>query len=458
MPADFPRLHDVVLDWRMAAFAAGAALVVTLFVGLLPARLAGRVSLVRALTEDGQAPVASGLRSQAGRLRAAVLVGQVAVAALLLVGASLLTRSFVALLSVDRGYDPTNLMTAEVPLPDRLYSAERRGQFLNALLDRLRAVPGVRYAAAANGMPLAGYDSLMGFQRPPSPDRPGEPTEVHASIRAVTPEYFDALAVPIVAGRGFSEADRTTSQPLILVNETFARRYLSGDAVGQTLPVSFDPDRSDHQTIVGVVGDVQHGRAIDPPQPQIYVLFRQHLDFWMPMVLVRTEGDPAALGSTLERLIREQDRAIAPQAVMTMEAKLGNSLSRPRLYATLLAGFAGFAVLVCGIGLFGVMAQTVTQRRREIGIRAALGARPLGLVRLVVGQALVLTLAGAAAGLGAAWLLARQVSALLFGIATHDAVSFALVPVLLLAAAALACAVPARRAAKVDPVTVLRVP
>ena len=456
MPSDFPRLDDVAVDWRVAAFAAAASMLAALVFGLLPARLAARRTLVRALVEDGQAPVAAGLRSHAGRMRAVVMTAQVAVAALLLVGASLLARSFIALMAVDRGYEPANLLTAELPLPDRLYSAERRKAFVDALLERIRTVPGVRYAATSNGMPLAGYDSMMAFRRPPAPGQPGGPTDVQASVRAVSPDYFAALGIRLVSGRGFTEADAASSEPILLVNETFAKRYLTGDPIGQILPVTFNPKGTDQQTIIGVVRDAQHGRATDPPQPQLYVVYRQRLDFSVPMLLVRTDGDPAALVPVVERLVREQDRAIAPQRVMTMEAKLGASLSRPRLYATLLVGFAGFAVLVCGIGLYGTMSQNVTQRRREIGVRAALGAQPASLVRLIVGQAFVLTVAGTAVGLGLAWLLANQVRTLLFGINVHDAISFGLVPVLLLVAAALACAAPARRATKVDPISVLR--
>lgn len=456
MPSDFPRMDDVAVDWRVAVFAAAASMLASLVFGLLPARLATRRTLVRALVEDGQAPVAAGLRSHAGRMRAMVMAAQVAVAALLLVGASLLARSFTALMSVDRGFEPRNLLTAELPLPDRLYSAERRKAFVDSLLDRIRTVPGVQYAATSNGMPLAGFDSMMAFKRPPPPGQPNAVTDVQASVRAVSPDYFSALGIRIAAGRAFTAADVTSSEPIILVNETFAKRYLAGDPVGQVLPVTFNPKGSDQQTIIGVVGDAQHGRATDPPQPQIYVVYRQRLDFSVPMLLVRTERDPAALVPIVERLVRELDRAIVPQSVMTMEAKLGNSLSRPRLYATLLVGFAGFAVLVCGIGLYGTMSQNVTQRRREIGVRAALGAQPASLVRLIVGQAFALTLAGTAVGLGVAWLLANQVRTLLFGVTVHDAVSFGLVPLLLLVAAALACAAPARRATKVSPVSVLK--
>jgi hypothetical protein len=278
---------------------------------------------------------------------------------------------------------------------------------------------------------------------------------VQTSIRAVTPDYFAALGIPIVSGRGFTNADAASSELIILVNETFAKRYLVGDPVGQTLP-AFNRTQPDLQTIIGVVRDAQHGRATDPPQPQIYVVYRQRLDFSVPMLLVRTDGDPAALAPVLDRLIREQDRALVPQSVMTMEAKLGASLARPRLYAALLGGFAGFAVLVCGLGLYGAMSQNVAQRRRELGVRAALGARPANLVRLVAGQAGLLAVVGVAGGLALAWVLARQLGTLLFGITVHDPVSFGLVPVLLLVTAALASALPARRATKVDPVTVLR--
>ena len=456
MPADFPRLDDVAIDWRVASFAAAAALLASLVFGLLPSRLAARRNLVQSLTEDGQAPVAAGMRSQAGRLRAFVMAAQVAVAALLLVGASLLARSFIALMAVDRGYDPHGLLTAELPLPERLYSPERRKQLIDTLFERIRTVPGVRYTAVANGFPLSGYDSMMGFRRTPPPGDPSPPMDVQSSVRAVSPDYFGALGIRVVAGRAFTNADTASSEKILLVNETFAKRYLTGDPVGQTLPISFSQKESEHQTIIGVVRDAQHGRATDPPQPQIYVIYRQRIDFSVPMILVRTDGDPAALAPILERLVREQDPAIAPQRVMTMEAKLGASVSRPRLYAVLLLGFAGFAVLVCGIGLYGALSQNVAQRRRELGVRAALGARPASLVRLVVGQAGVLAVSGTAVGLVVAWFLARQVSTLLFGISVHDPVSFVLVPVLLLITAALASALPARRATKVDPVSVLR--
>jgi predicted permease len=358
-------------------------------------------------------------------------------------------------MAVDRGYDPANLLTAELPLPERLYSGERRKALIDTLSERLRTIPGVRHVAASNGMPLAGYDSMMAFKRPPQ-SAPGLPENVQSSIRAVTPEYFSALGIRVLAGRGFTDADTKSSETIVLVNETFARRYLAGDPVGQILPVSFDPKSTQQQTIIGVVRDAQHGRVTDPPQPQIYVLYRRAIDFFVPLLLVRTDGDPSALAPVLERLVREQDRAIAPQRVMTMEAKLGASLSRPRLYAALLVGFAGFAVLVCGIGLYGAMSQNVAQRRRELGVRAALGAQPASLVRLVARQAGLFAVAGIALGLALAWMLAHQLSTLLFGVTVHDTISFGLVPILLLLTAALASALPARRATKVDPVSVLR--
>ncbi len=336
LPADFPRLDDVTLDWRIAAFALMAALVSTLVFGLYPALTTRRVNLVEVLSEDSLAPVASGLRSRLGRTRAFVMAAQVAVAALLLVGASLLTRSFIALLNVDRGYEPRNVLTAEIPLPDRLYTGARRAALLDTLIDRLRATPGVTHAAAGNVLPLMPFDMVMSFRMPTAAGQPDSTVAVRASVRIVSPGFADALGLRLLGGRDFTEADSRATPPVVLVNRTFARQYLNSRAEGAVLPITFDSGRKEKQTVIGEIDDVLSGRATDAPQPQIYVNYRQlavGMEASAPVVAIRTTGDPSALTSTLRRFVREQDRAVALQSVMTMEERLSSSLARPRLYA-----------------------------------------------------------------------------------------------------------------------------
>lgn len=459
LPDGFPRLDDVAIDARAAAFAIGIAFVATIVFGLIPAHVTRRQNLVETLTEDSLAPVGSGLRSRSSRLRSVVLAGQVAVATLLLVGASLVTRSFIALMTVDRGFNPRNLLTAEIPLPSRAFTDQRRVAFLDDLLSRVRAVPGVMYAAAGDTVPFLGRNMVMGIQNPRPTGQPGEPKMIHATVREVTPGYFEALGFRIRSGRTFTDADTPASQQVMIVSQTFVDRYLTGDPIGQELPFAFDPTRQDRQTIIGVVEDVRDARVTDPTQPIVYSNYRQRQTGWAisePMLVVRTAGDPSAFGATVERLTRELDPGVRPQAVRTMEERLGNTLARPRLYALLLSGFGGFALLVCGIGLFGVLANSVAERRREIGIRAALGAQPSQVVRLIVTQGLTLTILGVTIGLGAAWFLAKQLGSLLYGITTHDAVTFGLVPLALIGTAVIACVAPARRATKVNPIIVLK--
>lgn len=459
VPADFPRLDDVALDWRVATFAFAASLLSTLAFGLFPALTTRRVNLVELLTEDSLAPVASGLRSRLGQTRALVMGSQVAVAAILLVGASLLTRSFIALMTVDRGYEPRHLLTAEIPLPSRFYTSQRRAAFLDALLERLGTTPGVTQAAAASVLPLMPLDMVMGFKMPVAPGQPDSTISVRASVRIVSPSFFDTMGLQILNGRAFTDADVQTSPPAALVNRTFARQYLSGQAIDAKLPITFDRGREDQQTVIGEVEDVQHGRATDTPQPQIYVSYRQlavGMEVETPVVVMRTTVDPGALVSTLRHLVREQDRTIALQSVQTMEERLSSSLARPRLYATLLVSFAAFAVLVSGVGLFGVLSYNVTQRSREIGVRAALGARPIDIVLVVVRQSLAITIVGIAAGLAIALALVRHIGTLLYGVTTSDVVSFGIVPLAMVVVAIAACVAPARRAASVDPIKVLR--
>jgi len=456
LPPDFPRTDAVTLDLVVAAFALAITLAASLAVGLMPALQARRFDITQSLAEDGIAPVGAGTRTRAGRARAIIMAGQLAIACILLVGAALLARSFVALLGADRGYDPTGVLTARLSLPDTSYTPLRRADALNTLLARVRAVPGVEAAGFTTSLPLTPGETLAGF--PMRSARTGTTVAVQAAIRQVSPGFFAALRLRIVQGRGFTEQDAMASAPVVVVNEAFARQYLDDSPVGERIPSTFLEGYTEAE-VVGVVADVHHRSVTDPAHPEIYRSFRQFSQGLLhdePTLAIRTTTDPGRFAPILRSLVRDLDPTLALDSVMTMDARVGTSLARPRLYAVLLGSFAFFALAVAGVGLFGALAYSVAQRSREIGVRTTLGATPGTIVRMVVGQGLRIAVAGIVLGLVTSFIVARSLAAFLYGVQPHDAASFALVPVLLVLVALAACVVPARRAARVDPLRVLK--
>lgn len=455
LPADFPRATEVAVDLRVLGFAFVVSALTSIAFGLLPALHARRLNLVESLTEDSLAPVGGGSRSRTARARTAIMVGQVAVASVLLIGASLLVRSFVAMLTADRGYVVSNVLTARLPTGGANYDDARRAALVKRVLERLRAAPGVVQAAYTSILPLSGAQSLMGFQLPA--DGSGQPRMANASASSVTPDYFAVMGIRLREGRLLNDSDVATSQPVVVVNQTFASRYFDGRALTRTIPVAFEPGKDDW-TIVGVVDDVRTGALTDPPQPEVYVALAQRagVGTTMPSIVVRTSGDPLAFVPQLRAIVREQDPGLALDRVVTMRQRLMGNLATPRLYAVLLGAFAVFALAVAAVGLFGVLSYTVAQRSREIAVRSALGARQRDIIMMVLGQGLVVCAGGLAIGVFASLALARSMQSFLYGVTTHDPVTFIVVPLLLLAVSALACIVPARRAAKLDPLRVLK--
>jgi predicted permease len=457
LPSTFPRREAVSIDAPVLAFTLGAALVAGVVFGLLPALMARRLNLVQTLVEDSLAPVGGSRRSGIGRARSLIMAGQVGMTAVLLIGASLLSRSFIAMLAVDRGYEPRNLLTATLPLPARSFTGPQRAALLDDVLDRLARLPGVQTAAASNVLPLTNSFMVAGFQMR-SPRMKNGVTDVHAAVRIVSPKYFEALGMRIVEGRSFRESDTITSLPALVVNRAFVRTYLEGSALGVQIPVDGQDDRRAPE-IVGVVDDVKQSEATDAPQPEIFRTYRQltaGVETATPFIVLRSTVDPASLMPALRNIVRDQTPSLVPDGVMTMEERLSSSLAQPRLYAVVLSSFASFAVLIAGVGLFGVLSYNVAQRSRELGVRTALGARPAAIVVLVMRQAMGTTSAGLVVGVAAAFGLARYAGTLLFGVSARDPFTFVAVPVLLLAVALVACYVPARRAARVDPLKVLR--
>ena len=458
LPADFPRVDAIGIDWRVLSFAAATALGASVVCGLAPAWQARRVDLVEALSEDGSAPVGHGVRVRTARARALIMAGQMAVSCVLLVGAALLVRSFVALVRADRGYDPANLLTARVALPQD-YSIERRVAFLAGVADRLRALPGVREAAYGNALPLLTSGGFRGFKMR-SPADPSNEIEVNTIQRAVGPEYFRALGLKLEAGRAFTPQDTMTAPNVVIVNRSFASKYLGARPLGVSIPnMGMCRGDRDGWEVVGIVADMRQGSVSDPPQPELFLPAPQvgcANAISQAVFVVRTAGEPLPLAAELRTLVRSQEPLLAVDSILTMEERVMKTLAKPRLYAVILAGFALFAVAIAGVGLFGVLSYSVAQRSREIGVRTALGARPSDIVQLVVRQVAIVAGGGIAVGMAIAFGASKSLTTVLYGVAPQDPISFVAVAALLLVVSAVAAIVPARRAARVDPWQVLR--
>jgi predicted permease len=433
--------------------------VVSLIFGLWPALRLRRLNLVESLAEDGASPSGIGSRSAVARSRLVIIGGQVAIACVLLVGASLLGRSFVQMLHADRGFDPSQVLSTAVPMPGPGYNPQRRIATVHAIVERLGTMPGVRHAGFTSEQPLSPGGSTSSLTLPARDG--GGMVVVQASPRMVTPGYFPALGLSLVAGRLLDDSDTATSQPVVVVNETFARRYLGDRPLDLKIPMGvWGGGQQGDATIVGVVRDIRYVGSGVSSLPEMYFSARQipaGMRSTIATLLIRGNGDPATLASSVRNAIREADSTLGPGAIMTLEDRLlSTSLARPRLYAVLLACFAVVAVVVTGVGLFGVLSYTVAQRTRELGLRAALGARRIDLVALVLRQGMGVALGGVAAGLVASLWVTRYIAALLYGVTAGDWLTYIAVPAILLLVAAGACFAPARRAARMDPLRALR--
>ena len=456
LPPDFPRVSDITIDVRVLLLAVAAAGAASVGGGLLPALQARRIDLAEALAEDSAASAAGAWRSRSGRIRTLVMAGQVAVACVLLIGATLLVRSFAALMHADRGYDPAGVLTARVD-QGAAYTEPRRVAFADAVVERLRAVPGVERAAIGTALPLLTSGGAFAFTMP-SPRDPAIQQQVQTLVRVVSPDFFAALRLRLLQGRTLMESDTGNSQAVAVVNRSFARRYLPASPIGSRVPMPFSKERPDC-IVVGVVEDMRQESVTDPEAPELFASYRQmsrRLVNSSLVVLLRTAGDPIAQVPVVRAAVHDLDPTVAVDSIMTMEERVADSLARPRTYAMLLSIFAVCALAIAGVGLFGVLSYGVTQRAREIGVRTALGAQRRHIIQLVLKQALGVAAVGVAAGVAASLALTRYLAASLYGVGADDPATFALVAVVLLVVSALACVVPARRAANVDPLEVMR--
>jgi predicted permease len=459
LPPDFPRLAEIRVSGPVMAFVAVLMVATTIVCGLLPSLEITRVDLSRALGTESAAST-EGRRSRGAQLRAAIMVAQVAVACLLLVGAVLLGRSFVALMGASRGFDPANVLSARVNLPPR-YTGADRVTLADRIIARLNQAPGVSRAAAGNALPFVSLGGNAAF-RMPSPIDPGITLQAQSLTRIVSTSYCAAMSLHLIAGRWLLDSDTATTRPVLVVNRSFAQRYLADPPVGAQVPMFFGEGRSQAE-VVGVVDDMRQADVTDPPAPEVFASYEQLTGSGLQnylsgplFLMVRTTDDPIEHVGELRMTVRELDPTIALDSVMTMQERVAASLGNPRFYAAVLVAFGVFALLIAAVGLFGVLSFSVAQRTREIGMRSALGAQTRDIIVLMLRQAFWIVTGGVAIGLAAVWASGRLLSRFLYGIHLRDPLTFVLVPVVVVVVAAVACIVPARRAARVDPLTALR--
>jgi predicted permease len=455
-PAGIPRLTDVAVDGTVILFTLGVATAAGAFFGLVPALQSTRSALAGALKEAGRGALTS--RSGA-RVRSTLVVVEMALAVMLLAGAGLLIRSFSKLIAVDPGFRTESALTFELSLPDGRYGEEpRQIAFFDQLMPRLQAIPGVQSAGAALSLPLTGTSVVLSFEiggRPPVP--PSQQPAIQ--VRVATPDYFTALGIPLRRGRVFTDLDRDGTPPVVVLTESAVKQYFPDeDPIGKRITLGWGRGPGRPRAggeVVGIVGDVKDAGLNEADPPQIFLPYRQ-LPIQIMSVVLRTTIPPSSVAGAVRREVHAIDPNLPVGNVRTLDDVVARSISPQRFYMTLLSAFAAVALALAAIGIFGVLSYTVAQRTREIGIRMALGARERSVLHLVVRHAMGLAAAGIALGTAAALFLSKTMTTLLFATSPRDGLTFGLVAVLLGGVALLASYVPARRAARVDPIVALR--
>ncbi len=481
VPGDIARLDQVGIDGLSVAFTVGLSIAAGLLFGAAPAFQWSRIDLVRTLNE-GSAQAPGGFRLlRSNRARAALAVAQVALALVLLVGAGLLLRSFVGLVTVDRGYDPANVIAARVRNPDTAIRPDTRPEsipeimaagrrFQESLLEetaRLEDLSEVAAVGLSQHLPLAsspgGTTTMVMPAGAPEPTDPGDLPR--ARLNVVSPGYFDAMRLRFVSGRAFTRLDGAAGPPVLVINETLAREVFGGEpAVGQRVLAVFG-DADEPAEVIGVVADVRYeGLTAAGTRGEAYVPLQQIERLRSmggfssgSMLVVRTEGDPLAVIPFLREAVAAANPNASVDEVMTMDARLSAAVAQPRFYAVFVGFFAALALFLAAFGIYALLSYTVSQRRREIGVRMALGARPGDVVALVVRQGAGLVAAGAVLGLFGAAASSRLLESFLFGVGADDPLTFVAAPVALVAVALVACWLPGRRAARIHPMDALRV-
>jgi putative ABC transport system permease protein len=446
----FPRLDEIHIDGRALAFTIVISLITGIIFGLIPGLQASKPDLQESLKEGSRAATGG---FGAHRTRSLLVISEIALALLLLIGAGLLIRSFARLQQTNLGFNPENLLTIGIGAsPQKYPRAEQRTAYYKQFLDRLETLPGVESAALGSSLPLS-FNLVFPFV---VEGRAASPADVpQATYSSVSPNYFTAMRIPLLAGREFTARDNKDAPNVAIINETMARRFFANeDPVGKRVKIDYLNQPTSFE-IVGVVGDTKQSSVADQTGVGMYVSYFQY-PWFSSLLIVRTATDAASFALPAQRVIWSLDKDRPISHVKTMDQLLSESIAQPRLYVFLLSVFAFVALALAMVGIYGVMSYSVGQRTREIGIRMALGAQAGDVLRLVIGQGMILILIGIATGLAAAFALTRVMASLLYDVEATDPLTFFGVAVILAGVALGACFVPARRATRVDPGVALR--
>jgi putative ABC transport system permease protein len=443
----FGQLADAHLDWRVFAFTVGLSLFTAIAFGLAPAWQATRIDLQAGIHAHGRS--GAGGRGQR-RFRSVLVVGEVALAVVLLVGAGLLLRTFSRLLEVKLGFRPEEALTMRM-----LVTGEpaARSNLVESILDRLEALPGVSAVGTIQFLPLSGWTNNGPFHFVGRP-RPADPMSMESDVSTVSRGYFAAIGLPVLRGRPFGRQDRLDGPRVALVNESFVRKYSPDeDPIGRVILGDWANPKPTE--IIGVVGDIRHNGLTAEPRPTVF-LAQSQVPGYYTYIVVRTAMDPKQMAAAIRREVRQVDPRQPVADVQPMAQYVSSALARPRLYAVLLGAFASLALLLAAVGLYGLMAYLVSRRTHEIGVRMALGAQPRDVLSSMLGEGARLVMAGLVLGLAGAMALSRFVVNLLYGVTASDLATYAAVVVLFGGVALFATYVPARRASRVDPMVALR--
>jgi putative ABC transport system permease protein len=449
-PGAVPRLTETTVDARVLTFSVALCLVTGIIFGIVPSLQAARKELQSSLKEGGRGSSEGGSR---GRLRAGLVVAEVAVALVLMTGAGLLIESFAHLMRVDPGFTSKGVMTFPISLPPARYGQPaQQAEFYRLLTEKIKSIPQVKAAGVTSHLPLAGAFRLVFFCAQGMACQ-GLGKDPIIALRQVSPSYFDAVRTPLLRGRVFTDADVDGGAPVAIINQTVATRYWPGqDPNGKHIANSRDMIQRE---VVGVVGDVKFNTLNTASSEEMYFPIAQ-FPWPFATLMVRSDASHEPLVAAVRQKIAEVDPYLPVSGILSMDDVVAASVAQPRIVMQFAGVFAGFALLLSAVGIYGVMAYSVNQRKQEMGIRVALGAKPSDILRLVVGHGMRLTLVGVGCGVAVSLLLTRLLSSLLFGIQGIDPAVFSAAAVVLVGSALLACYLPARRATQVDPVVVLR--
>ncbi len=451
-PTSLPRLQEVNLDLPVMGFALGLSVLTGVLFGLAPALQVSQAELNKNLKEGGRSSTGGANRLQ---LRNLLVIGELALALLLLTSAGLLARSFLALQGVDPGFNPQSLVTTKINLDETNYpKPQQQTAFFQNVLERIRVVPGVKAASVVAAMPMSGSNMILSFTVQEHPPLKPE-QQPSTGFNAVSADYFKTMGIPLIRGRGFTAFDREGSPKVAVISQTMAKRFFPGeDPIGKHLVVGYDTKNNVHE-IIGIVDDVHHTSLDTEGRSDVYAPFQQTTFNFMSLV-VRSDLNINSLAQLMRREVLAVDSTQPIGKVNSVDQLIADTVAQPRFQMLLIGLFAGLALILATVGIYGVMAYSVAQRTNELGIRLALGAQPRDVLKMILSQGMLLVSVGIGLGLILSLAIGRLLASFLFGISPTDAPTFVGVSLILALAALLACYLPAQKATRVDPMIALR--